>query len=67
MKKNDKLKIQFEDVKTSKKKKKEWRIDVFSVFGINFLELGLEIDFTRLKVLYIVFRELSDGKSGFGF
>ena len=30
-------------------------------------ELRCEIDHTRLKVLYIVFRELSDGISGFGF
>ena len=39
----------------------------FSVFGMDSLELGWENDYTRLKVLYIVFRELSHGISGFGF
>ena len=42
-----------------KKRLKEWRIDVFLVFEVNLLELGWEIGYIRLKVLYIVFRELS--------
>ena len=42
-----------------KKRKKEWRIDVFQAFKANLLELGWEIDHVRLKVLYVVFRELS--------
>ena len=32
-----------------------------------FLELRCEIDYIRLKVLYLIFRELSNGISGLGF
>ena len=39
----------------------------FILWRVNLLELGLEIDYIHLKVLSIVFWELSNGISGFKF
>ena len=35
------------------------------ISSLNYLELGLEIEYIRLKVFYIVFEELSNGIYGF--
>ena len=51
------------DVKKSKEK--NWRFLVLETSSI--LELGWEMDYIHLKILYIEFRELSNGISGLRF